>query len=571
MGLRQGDCDGAPPLVGEGVLVRRGAVLALVPVAVGAAAWVAVRLGERGVPRPGRLNVFEHLYERLELTGLGVLLASLLFMWLMSKRTVPPGSAGSPPRDGLFRASHPRWLHLVVAVAVLVVALAGRRLVLFDFDLAMDEYASWFQARIFAEGRLRAPIDASWSGFAQALTPIFIDAEEKSSTWASTYLPVFASLRAGALVLGAEGALNPFLTALSVLLVGKICRQIWPGEGDAAVAGMVFFATAPQVLVNAMTGYAMPAHLAANLLWIVLWLSPGRAAVVGLPILGGLAAGLHNPFPHALFVAPFLVASVWRWSVQRLVYTGTVYASFVLSWWLWLQEFHPQATDAAGPLAVFALPDLSQVRLQAMNLALVATWQAPGAILLAAVALSVRSRMPAPVLFAVFGLLSSFAFYVFFPASQGHGWGYRYVHGALAGSIFLGVHGYRIVRDRCREGAARRVVVAGTLAAVLLAIPVRCLQVRSFAEPFETAQRSLSRVPADAIVVDVLAGWYAWDLVRNDPFLRDRPVILNLWRLSPPQREQLVAGHGWRVFAVGEPFLASAGLTTFKPRPRERR
>jgi hypothetical protein len=489
----------------------------------------------------------------------------------MSKRTAPPGSAGSPPRDGLFRASHPRWLHLVVAVAVLVVALAGRRLVLFDFDLAMDEYASWFQARIFAEGRLRAPVDAAWSGLTQALTPIFIGAEERSSTWASTYLPVFASLRAGALVLGAEGALNPILTALSVLLVWKICRQVWPGEGDTAVAGIVLFAATPQVLVNAMTGYAMPAHLAANLFWIVLWLSPGRAAVLGLPILGGLAAGLHNPFPHALFVAPFLVASVRRWSVRRLVYTGAVYASFVLSWWLWLKAFHPQATDSAGPLAIFSLPGLSQVPLQAMNLALLATWQAPGAILLAAVALSARARMPAPVRLAAIGLLSSFAFYVLFPASQGHGWGYRYVHGALAGSMLLGVHGYRIVRDRCREGVARRVLVAGTLAALLVAIPVRFLQVREFAKPFAAAQESISRIPADAVVVDVFSAWYAWDLVRNDPFLRDRPVILNLWRLSPPQREQLVAGHGWRVFAVGEPFLASAGLTTFKPRPRERR
>ena len=415
----------------------------------------------------------------------------------------------------------------------------------------------------FRRGPPPIPLDPSWAGFAKSMTPIFIAVESGSGTWASTYLPVFAFLRAGAIELRAEDFLNPLLTAISIPLLWAICRRVWPGERDVAIVGTVLLATSPQVLVNGMTGYAMPAHLAANLAWLLLWLSRGRASAISLPVLGGLAMGLHNPFPHVLFVLPFLLASLRRWSRRRIAFTVVVYGAFALVWWLWLREFHPQATNSAGPLAVFSRPGTRQFLLQAMNVALVAAWQSPVSVLLVAVALSGRSRVDSAVRLAALGFLASFAFYLLFPASQGHGWGYRYVHGALGGWVLLGAAGYRVLRERLRSGAAFRLVRIGSLVVIGIVLPLRFLQVRSFTEPFATGLHLVSSIRADAVVVDTFAGWYACDLVRNDPFLRNRPVVLSAWSISAANRDRLVRGDMGRVFFVGERALSSAGLTTF--------
>lgn len=551
------------PLRAGNALFAKTTLLVSLPVLAGAGAWVAVYLGDRGRPMPGRNNVFEHLYEHFEPSGLGLLvavLALLLLLWRQSSS----GEAPTPleaPMGGL--AERRDLFVILVSAAVLLAAGLGRRYIYFGLDLAMDEFASWFQSRVFVEGRLRALLDPAWAGFAKSLTPIFIAVESGSGTWASTYLPVFAFLRAGAISVSAEGLLNPLLTAISIPLLWAICGRVWPGERDAAVVGTVLLATSPQVLVNGMTGYAMPAHLAANLAWLLLWLCRGRASAVALPVLGGLAMGLHNPFPHALFVIPFLLASLKRWSRKRIAYTVIVYATFALVWWLWLREFHPQATDSAGPLAIFSRPGARQLLLQAMNVALVAAWQSPVSVLLVAVALSGRSRVEHAVRLAALGFLASFAFYLLFPASQGHGWGYRYVHGALGGWVLLGAAGYRVLRERLHAGAAFRLVRIGSLVVIGIVLPLRFLQVRSFTEPFATGMHLVSSIRADAVVVDTFAGWYARDLVRNDPFLRNRPVVLSAWSISAANRERLVRGDLGRVFFVGARALSSAGLTTF--------
>ena len=73
-----------------------------------------------------------------------------------------------------------------------------------------------------------------------------------------------------------------------------------------------FLVTSSQFVFTSMTAYAMPAHLAINLLWLYAFLRGDRAGWFAAPLIGVVALGLHNPFPHALFVTPFLVSILLR-------------------------------------------------------------------------------------------------------------------------------------------------------------------------------------------------------------------------------------------------------------------
>ncbi|WP_332699641.1 hypothetical protein, partial [Halalkalibacter lacteus] len=92
---------------------------------------------------------------------------------------------------------------------------------------------------------------------------------------------------------------------LSVVLLAAIARRLWPDEGLRPWMALAFLVTSSEVLMTSGTGYSMPAHLALNLLWLWLY-QRGDARSWGLALaVGVLALGLHNPMPHALFVARF--------------------------------------------------------------------------------------------------------------------------------------------------------------------------------------------------------------------------------------------------------------------------
>ena len=54
--------------------------------------------------------------------------------------------------------------------------------------------------------------------------------------------------------------------------------------------------------------YSMQAHLTANLLFVWLLLKPTPYRAFGAGVVGSLALVLHNPFPHMLFAAPWIIA-----------------------------------------------------------------------------------------------------------------------------------------------------------------------------------------------------------------------------------------------------------------------
>jgi len=229
----------------------------------------------------------------------------------------------------------PAWRWRTVLILALGAGLAGwlgLRFVYLGYPLSMDEFMATFDAAIFRHGELMATIPAQWRVYVDALQPLFVQHLGGGAFWVSGYLPVSAALRALGGLAGGASLVNPILTAISVVAVFGVGRRMWPQRPGLALAAALLLATSSQVLVGGMGAYAMPAHLAFNLVWLWLFLRGGWLGHAGALAVGFLACGLHQlPF-HPLFVAPF-VAQLWlerRWRAAAL-YT-VAYAAICLFW-----------------------------------------------------------------------------------------------------------------------------------------------------------------------------------------------------------------------------------------------
>jgi hypothetical protein len=132
--------------------------------------------------------------------------------------------------------------------------------------------------------------------------------------------------------------------------------------------------------------------------------------------------------------------------------------------------------------------------------------------------------------------------YFLFTNNQGHGWGYRHLHGVLGSLALIAAYGWvRILASDAGALAARAraAVIVAMVAGVALALPLRAFQVEAVVRPFATASAYLRGLDAEVVLVDVDAIWFGEDLVHNDPFLRARPKIMSLADLTPTQLEAL--------------------------------
>ena len=74
------------------------------------------------------------------------------------------------------------------------------------------------------------------------------------------------------------------------------------------------------------------------------------------------------------------------------------------------------------------------------------------------------------------------------------------------------------------------------------------LQVRRYEAPYRAAVATIRGAPTDVVVVDPSGMRFANDLVRNDPFLRNRPKVLTLGYLDDAQIETLCSRFSVSVF-----------------------
>ena len=473
---------------------------------------------------------------------------------------------------------------LLAAVAVLVLCYAGTWLVFRHFALSRDEFMAEFDAQILRSGALLVPLPEKWRGFGPALLSDFV--LEARGAWASAYLPGNAALRALFGLFGDSGFTGPALAALSVVLVHAIARRLIPEDRTPALVAMLLLATSTQFLIAAMTPYAMTAHLAFNLLWLWLMLREraGSTAIAG--VVSFAACGLHQMAFHPLFALPFLP---WLWFTGRrraAVFLFLVLAGSAL-FWLFYWSIAPALTLHGPDAAAAAHPYLSPVdRIEALvhasmrplaavitvhNYARLISWQNPLTWVLAVAALLSIRRQPG-IAWALAGsiVLTLAAMQLLMPI-QSHGWGYRYLHGLLGNLVLLAALGWRrlMAGDETRQDRLRLLFGASLALSLVLLLPIRAWQAHRWAEPYIEADHRLGRADADIVIIEDRGSWYAADLVRNDPWLQQRPIRLLARKLPLSRAAELCRTSSVVVLGATSPALAPLRRVFFRGERQE--
>ncbi|MCP1470871.1 hypothetical protein J3E64_002564 [Sphingobium sp. OAS761] len=462
---------------------------------------------------------------------------------LMLRFTLKPVD-GAPVRGRPGPIQRP-WL---VALALALACWAGHRWLLLGYDMTRDEQMATFDAAIFAQGRLFWPVAPAWRNMAEALNQFFILPVADRQNWVSAYLPVNAATHAALGLLGVGELASPLFTAIGALALWRIAERLWPGDIMARTVALLLYAGSSQVVIQGMTAHAMAGHLALNMVWLWLFLRGGWSHAGAITV-GFLATGLHQPLFHPLFVFPILLTLPLqrRWPLT-LVY-GASYLAIGLFWLSWPGMI---ATMAGGPLAslsgtgdrisyldrvAFMLRDLGPVSLwlMAINLLRFIVWQHLLLLPLAAAAIGLAWRRP-----LVRPLSAGVALHILcvglLLAYQGHGWGYRYLHGVIGSLCLLGVEGWRMVY---RHWPSSRLWAWGNAATFLLVVPAHMAMAAWLTWPYARTSGAIDALDAPVAIVDDGAVAFGADLVHNRPDLTNRPIRLLAGQLTVEQARAL--------------------------------
>jgi hypothetical protein len=440
----------------------------------------------------------------------------------------------------------------VVATVLWGGLCAGSLWVYQNHPLSMDEYAAVFQAKVFAAGAMHGqfPPDLLDILIPHRFQNQFLMVNRNTGAVLSVYWPGFSLLLTPFVWLGIPWACNPTLVVASFLLIGRIARDLIASPLAAGWA-LLFALASPAFVASGITYYSMPAHLLFNLVfaWLLSAPSPLRMFLAGF--VGGFALSLHNPFPHTVFALPWVLWLATR-RAQRLRNMVCLLAGYlpmvlllVVGWSLWRQDvLH---VGAQAKFLVEAGSNLHPTILQRTlgmlhGFLRVISWPADPEIILARLAGLVKLWLwaaPLLLLLAWWGwrgekqpalrLLGSSALWTFFAYflilfDQGHGWGYRYFHSAWGvlpvlaalGTIKLAaVYGQRVFKQ----------VAMLALMSLVAANALRFVQMGEF------MQAHLAQFPPRVeverrIVLHNGLGYYSYDLIQNDPWLRGDQIIM---------------------------------------------
>ncbi len=423
----------------------------------------------------------------------------------------------------------------VTAVAIATVALLGLGAVFIYHNSAfcMDEYAAVFQAKIFAAGRLTAQLPPSvvdWlipPGFNGA----FLVASRTTGQAIEAYWPGFSLILAAFESLGIPWLCNASLAGISILLVHRITLEI---TDDRRAAGWaVLFTVASGVFAAyAISYYSMQAHLTANLLfaWLLLKPTPFRAFAAG--VVGSLALVLHNPFPHTMFAAPWIIA-IARSKEQRPAFFALILGYLPLTiligaGWLYLRELVTSGNSGFNVIShnintVFSLPDKSMIDIRIAEMVKMWIWAVPCLFLFAALGRLYRDD-DRHVRLLTQSAMATFVGYVFFIFDQGHGWGYRYFHSAWGVVPILAA----CAMTARPESNGRLAAFAGAAAMLnlFLVVPVQMMQMDGIIARHSAQLPKPQRPGNNVYFLRATSGFYLADLVQVDPLLRAEDLVL---------------------------------------------
>jgi hypothetical protein len=424
--------------------------------------------------------------------------------------------------------------HIAVAVIASVALLGLGAVFIYHNDaFCMDEYAAVFQAKIFAAGRLTAQLPPSvvdWvipPGFNGA----FLVASRTTGEAMEAYWPGFSLILAPFEFIGIPWLCNATLAGLAILLVHRITLEI-TNERRAAGWAVVFTVASGAFAAYAMSYYSMQAHLTANLLfvWLLLKPTPYRAFAAG--VVGSLALVLHNPFPHTMFAAPWIIALA-RSREQRGALFWLILGYLPLTiligvGWLYLRELVTSGNSGFDVIgsnlhSAFRFPDKEMIGLRVAAMVKMWVWAVP-CLFLFAVLGRLRLGEDWRIRLLTQSAVVTFVGYVFFIFDQGHGWGYRYFQSAWGVVPILAA----CAMTARPESNERLAAFAGAAAILnlMLVLPVQMMQMDGIITR-HSAQLPKPRRPGNNIYfVRVSGGFYLADLVQTDPLLRDQDLVL---------------------------------------------
>lgn len=434
-----------------------------------------------------------------------------------------------------------RPLHLpqpalpLVAIGLIGICYAGTKWVLCGYEMSRDEQMAVFDALTFSAGHLAQPLPSFWQAHASALNTLYMLPAARPVAWISGYLPMHAALRSVVGLVIDPALTSPLVVAVGAIALWKCARLIWPEDDEAPLVALLLYVGSGQILFAGMSAFAMPAHLAFNLVWLWLFLLGRRSTDLAAVVVGFVATGLHQPLFHPLFAAPIVLTLLRdrNWSRFALYTAGYgAIAAFWLAWPHWMEALVAGPAPAAATAGTDYFTRLTEtlsksdtMRWQEMtaNLLRLFAWQhvilLP--LLLAAIPAVRRERLPAA--FAATLILPICIMAAILPW-QGHGFGYRYVHGVLGTAILLAVFGWRNLVVSCAW--LRPVLLRTTLGAVLVILPLQGWMAHSFYSLFSQVDHRINASGADYFIVGGKDAPFSHDLVINRPDLSNRPIRL---------------------------------------------
>jgi hypothetical protein len=334
--------------------------------------------------------------------------------------------------------------------------------------------------------------------------------------------------------------LNPLLATLSLGLLASLGRRAFPNEGVLFTnIAVLLLACSPQFLFMAMAKFAWTAHLFGTLLWIWLFTHPNRVAFLLTPILGVALIGIHQPHVHVLIAAPFVLRLVYTFRWRALLWFGAWYLPGAWAWCQVLNLLRPSVFGEGGEAANLGFPLLLSVFVMMSHGITLLAWMTPLLVPLVMVSIWTFRQQPALVQDSLLASLVTVLFYFGFPHLQGHGWGYRYMHPVYGCIALAGAGGALALYRNYPAIPLQKMVFYGLIFSIVVQVPYRTYEVRTLVIPMARTWDFIKSRPTDYVLVQTASIWYGCDLIRNDPWLKRKPLIFNDSKLTPSQRQQL--------------------------------
>jgi hypothetical protein len=432
----------------------------------------------------------------------------------------------------------------LVTAGVLVFLLTGSWFVYQNVRLSMDEYSQFFQSQVFAAGHLSGQFPAPLVDW---LVPpgfqgVFLNISHASGSVAAVYWPSFSLLMAPFTWLGISWACNPVICAITVLTLHRLAFRLFD---DAESAGLVVLLTiaSPVFFGDGISYYAMSAHLLANCVFALLLIDANPRRAFGAGLIGSVALTLHNPIPHIVFAAPWIISIARRAHSQRILFA--LFAGYIplclvlgLGWFSFSHHLALEGlTSTVGNAGIggsvfevmgFASPPSTTVVLaRIVGLAKVWVWSVPGLLIVACYG-GWKWRHDRNIALLAMSALLTFCFYFVIPWDQGHGWGYRYFHSAwlalplLATAAFT--HDSENTSATTAIASTQCFIVVCAILTLFAGVGLRAYQMHSFISEHESQVPQYEGTERRIEILDIKGTFYGGDLIQNDPWLRDNTI-----------------------------------------------